>query len=358
VNLQQTLDRWLSFVERRLEDGILAAVRFPVSQAEPPEPVRIRGCLALEDPDGSVSRTRGEIESLRHSLSDNIPSAYPTFDFGEAVWAGFLGGDITFAGNHRHTWSHCDEPPVKDLSVFEFPPVPSDNPWLKKMLAVTEYFVNHMEPICDVTPFIFVDCLNLLIELRGIGGYTDLHDCPETVGRFMDWSVEVNMHVYEAQAELLRDLADRAFQGHPFRRYSRSRIPNLSVDAYGMCNPNVYERSGLGQHQRIVSHYGGGILHVHGNGRNLCGLVSRNEGLTYCYMGDDAGYPEACDIVAELKERMSPVPIAVDIPTEKFLNRLNNRSLPAGVLYRLSANSLREANQIMLRVFDYSPRRR
>ena len=362
VNLQQTLDRWLAFVERRLEDGILARISHPATCAESngPEaagPVRVRECLVLEDLDGCVSRIRTDIQKYRDSLTDIIPHAYPTFDFGGAVYAGFFGGEIMFAGTSDHTWSACDVPPVKDLTQFDFPGLSADNLWLKRMLNVTDYFVNHMEPICDATPFMLLDCLNFLITLRGADGFTDLCDYPELVGRFMDWSVEVNLAVYDAQAQLLHDFTDKAYGGHPFSRYGRSRIPSMSVDNYGMCRPDVYERWGLEQHRRLVGHYGGGILHLHGDGRPLCELVSRNEGLSYCYMGDDAGFPKAFEIVEELKARMMPIPIAVDIPKEVFLRRLQDRSLPGGVLYRLSADSLEESNEIMMRVFEYCPKR-
>ena len=359
VNLQQTLDRWLAFVERRLGDGILADISYPVS---PPksrgsgtgEPARIRECLALDDPEGCLAREKEKAKRLRDSLSDAVPTAYPTFHFGESVWAGLLGAQITFVGTDRHTWSACKERPVKDLNAFEFAPLDVSNPWLKRMLGVTRDFVGNMEAICDVTPFIFLDCLNLLVELRGAGGYTDTYDHPGIVSRFMDWSVEVNMRLFDAQAEMLGDFADRAYGGHPAGRYSWSRIPSLSVDAYGLCNPGVYEKWGLEQHKRIVSRYGGARLHIHGNGRQLCELVSRNEGLTFCSMGDDAGSAKAWEIVEELRERMSPVPIGVTIPKDDFLRRLHDCTLPGGVLYRLSADSLDEANRNMLRVFEYS----
>ena len=361
VNLQQTLDRWLAFIECRLEDGILADISHPVSPprsrvSSTAEPPAIRGCLALEDPEGCLAREREKVTRLRDSLSDAIPTAYPTFHFGESVWAGLLGAQITFAGTDRHTWSACRERPVKDLNAFDFAPLDVDNPWFKRMLGVTRHFADNMEAACDVTPFIFLDCLNLLVELRGADGYTDIYDYPEIVSRFMDWSVEVNMHLYDAQAEILGDFADRAYGRHPAGRYSWSRVPSLSVDAYGLCNPDVYERWGLEQHQRIVSRYGGARLHIHGNGRRLCKLVSRNEGLTFCSMGDDAGCTEAWKIVGELKERMSPVPIGVAIPRDDFLKRLHDRTLPGGVLYKLSADSSGEANDIMSRVFEYSPR--
>ncbi len=201
-----------------------------------------------------------------------------------------------------------------------------------------------------------MDCLNLLTELRGASAaFTDIYDSPEIMEHFMDWSVKVNMQVFDAQVEILKNFTGRVYGGHPFEKYAYSRIPNLSVDAYGMCRPGIYERWGLPQHQKIVSRYGGGRFHIHANGRNLCEFVSRIEGLNYCDMNDDAGFPKACDIAGELKKRMSPVPITVKIPRDKFLIGLHERTLPGGVLYKSWADSLEEANDTMQEVFKYSP---
>ena len=359
INLQQTLDRWLAFVEHQLGGGILACIRHPGFDARKGDPntsseVRIRECLVLKDPELCVSRTKKEFQRFRNSLTDIIPSAYPTYHFGESVWSALYGGEITFAGTDYATWSYCKEPTVKDLTKFSFPHISSDNPWLKKMVKATEYFVSHMEPVCDIQHFIMRTCSGLLEALRGAtAGFTDLYDYPDILTPFMDWSIEVNTYVYDAQAKLARDFVDKAYGGHPSSRYSGSRIPHFGVDAYGSCNTEIYRKYGLEQHQRLVNHYGGARLHLHGDGRRLGELVSQIEGLTVCEMGDDAGYPDAWEIVEELKERMSPVPISIKIPKEQFLKRLHNRTLPGDVLYNLSADSLQEANDIMLKVFEY-----
>jgi hypothetical protein len=52
---------------------------------------------------------------------------------------------------------------------------------------------------------------------------------------------------------------------------------------------------------------------------------------------------------------MSPVPITVKIPRDKFLIGLHERTLPGGVLYKSWADSLEEANDTMQEVFKYSP---
>jgi len=363
-NLKQTLDRFVEFYEGRMGNGIMATIGYPSQNPGKPKPkennenqqARVRECLILEKPRICVDGMEKTAAHLRDSLSDVIPIGYPTGSFGESIWAALFGGEIVFSGTDTATWSHCMSPPIEDLEAFTFPRIEMRNPWLMKMLDVTAFFVNNIEPVCDVTPFIFYDCLNLLVELRGAStAYTDLYDHPDLVNRFVDWSVDVNMQVFDAQAELLKKFTDAAIGEHPFRKYSHARIPMLSIDAYGMCDAKIYKQYGLEQHQRIVSHYGGARLHIHGNGRRLCELVAQIKGLNYCLMGDDVGFPPAWTIVRELKKRMHPVPIGVRIPREAFLMGLKENNLPGGVMYHLSAESLPEANTIMEQVFEYEP---
>jgi len=362
VNLQQTLDRLLAFYEGRLKNGIMAGIAFPSADSKKPEgnhenqEASVRECLILEKPRLCVDRMKKDAAHLRASLSDVIPAAYPTSSFGESIWSAFFGGEIIFSGTDTATWSHCLNPPIKDLKKFEFPGVAPRNPWLMKMLGATDLFVKNIEPVCDVTPFIFYDCLNLLVELRGASAaYTDLYDYPDIVSRFVDWSVDVNLQVFDAQAALLKKFTDASIGEHPFRKYSHARVPMLSIDAYGMCAADIYEQYGLEQHRRIVAHYGGARLHIHGNGRRLCELVARIKGLNYCLMGDDVGFPPAWTVVGELKRQMHPVPIGVAIPRAMFLKGLKEKTLPGRVMYLLSAESLSEENKIMEQVFVYKP---
>lgn len=363
VNLEQTLDRQLAYCERRLQDGILATLPVPATdRAADRKPdageTRVRGCLLLEDLDGYLLGQQRQ--NVRDWLCDVIPTLYPTGPFGESVWTGMLGGDILFAGNNLQTWSYSPRPVIEAVGAFDFPEIATDNFWFGKMLHVTEYFVAHLKPVYDVQPFIFMDCLNLLVELRGASAaYTDLYDYPDFVREFAEWSIRENIRVYDAQAALTKDFVREAYGGHPCYRYARCNVPDLSVDAYGMCRREVYESVGLEQHRTIVGHYGGGRLHLHGNGRHLCRLVSSIEGLTECYMGDDVGYPPAYEIVEQLRDDMYPVPIRLWMPKEVFVSRLQKGSLPGGVAYAVSsAESAVEANDLMLRVFDYQPRSR
>jgi len=360
-NLQQTFDRLLAYAERRLGQGILASVGATApstgnADAQAEGGIQTRECLLLADLAGCVRQTESSLRDFFPAAlrCDYYPVVNPTMNFGESIWSGLLGAPITFAGTRSHTWSYCAAPPLEDFSRFPFAPLDPANYWYRKMLEVTGYYVKHLPSRCDISPFIFMDCLNLLVELRGATqAYLDLYENAEIIPQFLDWSVDVNCALYDAQAELARDFTTRAFGGHPFHRYSGACIPNLSIDAYGLCAAEIYRKWGLEQHRRVVNRYGGGRLHIHGNGRHLCELVAQNTRLTSCNMGDDVGYPPAWTIVRKLRDRMTPVPIEVNMPLDAFLQGLSQHTLPAGVYYHTMTDSLADANRIMDQVFEY-----
>ena len=360
INLEQTLDRLLAFAEHRLDDGILANISVcdkPSPLSPDGEQAYIKECPLIKERENYFKPIIDYFKNIDPSnLCDSIPCTYPTSAFGESIWSAFYGGNITFAGTKDSTWSHCSESVVKNLNEFTFPELPEDNFWVRKMLETTKYAADKIGASCDFTPFIFYDCLNLLVELRGAtDAYMDLYDSPELVTRFMDWSVNANIKIYDAQSNILKDIAGSAMGGHPYKIFSRSCIPDLSIDAYGLCNVETYQNFGLEYHKRIVEHYGGGRLHIHANGRHLCKTVSTIKKLCCCQLTDDIGYPAPWEILEELKDDLYPIPVRIKIPKEIFIRRLNKRELPGGVLYEFSVEKMSEANEIMKKVFDYSP---
>ncbi|MCX6985567.1 MAG: hypothetical protein NT118_12590 [Lentisphaerae bacterium] len=359
INLNQTLDRLLAFTERRLEDGILASVgSYDNTERKEPEQAYVKECPLMTERESYVKRIKTNIENP-NSLCDNIPLSYPTSQFGESIWSGFFGGKITFAGTENATWSSCEKPVMENLENFSFPDLPRDNFWIGKFLETSKYFVDNIGSICDYSPFIYYDCLNLLVELRGAtNAYMDIYDYPELVTRFMDWSVDLNIKLYDLQADIFRKTADNAIGGHPYKKYLMSHIPNLSVDAYGLCDIETYRESGLEYHRKIVEYYGGGRIHIHANGRRLCKTIATIKGLCLCGLSDDIGYPHPWEMIETLKEELHPVPIELKIPFEIFIQRLNKKTLPGGVSYILDGVKRTEETEIMKKVFDYSPRPR
>ena len=71
-------------------------------------------------------------------------------------------------------------------------------------------------------------------------------------------------------------------------------------------------------------------------------------------MLDDLGFPQAFDVLAELKRRVGDVPVAVFAPYAKFAERLDRHDLPGGVMYQVkNVPDVATANRLMERVRAY-----
>ncbi len=77
-------------------------------------------------------------------------------------------------------------------------------------------------------------------------------------------------------------------------------------------------------------------------------------GLKAVLMGDDRGYPQAVDILPELKSRAGDVPLVVNAGYRVFLQKLERHELPGGVFYKVrNAPDPDSVNRLMDRVRDY-----
>jgi hypothetical protein len=121
-----------------------------------------------------------------------------------------------------------------------------------------------------------------------------------------------------------------------------------------MTSVDYFETWGREPAERILSHYDGGVLHIHGNGRHLLEAVSTLRGLRAIYLGDDRGYPAALDALGQLQARTGDVPLVVSAAWERFVDALSRRALPGGVLYQVAgAPSVDAVNRLMDRVRSY-----
>ncbi len=119
INLPQTLDRWTAFMEHRMNNGIMAVISTPDDSGKTVSKkigqAKTRECMTLEEIEKNLSERIQSARNIKNSLSDIIPTIYPTLCFGESVWSGFFGGKITFSGTEFHTWSSCTEPVINSL---------------------------------------------------------------------------------------------------------------------------------------------------------------------------------------------------------------------------------------------------
>jgi hypothetical protein len=139
-----------------------------------------------------------------------------------------------------------------------------------------------------------------------------------------------------------------------FAQWLPGRIVSESLDPFHMTSVDYFERWGREPAERILAHFDGGVIHIHGNGRHLLEAASTLRGLKAILLLDDVGFPKAFDILQELKSRTGDVPVSVFAPYEQFVEELQRRALPGGVLYQVTGvPDVDAANRLMDKVRAY-----
>ena len=121
-----------------------------------------------------------------------------------------------------------------------------------------------------------------------------------------------------------------------------------------MTSVEYFETWGREPAQRIFDRFDGGVLHIHGNGRHLLEAVSTLRRLHAIYLGDDKGFPEAFDILPQLRARTGSVPLVLAVEYPRFVEKLNRHELVGGVFYKVGdAPDAATANRLMEKVRAY-----
>lgn len=129
----------------------------------------------------------------------------------------------------------------------------------------------------------------------------------------------------------------------------------FSADAYHLANPDFYYCWGEPHLHKLLNHFGGGLLHLHSNGRHLLEHVRKLKHLICIYLIDEPWSPRAYDLLTDLKKKAGDVPLVIGCGFDEFERDLTAGRLPGNVLYYLvkGAPSVAAANRLMKKVRAY-----
>jgi hypothetical protein len=212
--------------------------------------------------------------------------------------------------------------------------------------------------------FITIDTLNLAVEWRGsAAAYLDLVDSPDNLLKVFERGVTLNREVLELENRHYDEYNRRVFQNREFCALTPAlEKPLLSVDAFTLAAPNTYRDLGRYYQQRLLDHFGGGHMHMHGTGLyQLLPLVAELKGLISIELGDDALSPgdrPPIDNLAFIQDELTgEIPLYVHCTRDQFLKGFRRRTLRGGIHYCVRGlDSVEEANSIAARLRDYRVR--
>lgn len=284
---------------------------------------------------------------------DSIPSVYLS-EMDQGLYGGLLGGNVQFMAHPDNGWiSSMVAPLLGDWSEFGRLRFDPRHPWFERYRRQLKTFVEGSQGKFGLSHFILVDGLNFIFELVGATNtYLSLLERPEIVRQAIELAYHVNAAVQDAFFETVPPLCGGTASN--MVQWLPGRIVSESVDPYHMTSVGYFEEWGRGPVERILAHFDGGVLHIHGNGRHLLEAVSTIKGLKAIFLGDDRGFPEAFEVLPALRARTADVPLVVQVDLARFLDRLDRRQLPGGVFYKVSgAPDAETVNRVMEKVREY-----
>jgi hypothetical protein len=182
--------------------------------------------------------------------------------------------------------------------------------------------------------------------------YLSLERCPDYVRRAIDFAFDLNVRVQRTFFEMV----PASFGGtlSNFAQWLPGRVVSESIDPYHMTSVDYFERWGREPAERILAQFDGGVVHIHGNGRHLLEAAATIRGLKAMLLLDDIGFPAAFDVLDKLKAKTGSLPVSVFAPFHQFVKRLEEHSLPGGVLYQVQdVPDVDTANRCMEKVRRY-----
>ncbi len=350
------------------------AAEHPFSECDYPDPLR-------------RARFWDEFFQQRAAIEDDsLPAAYLS-EFDQGLYGGLLGGQVRFMVHHDIGWISSMVPPLLDdlaqldwleAQLAEAPylryaagdasaaaesipakPAPASDRrqsgrlWWQRYLHQLEVFVTESRGRWGTSHFILIDGLNFVFELVGATkAYMCLHDCPQRVRQAFELGFKLNVAVQQAFFDRVPLLCGGTLSN--FCQWLPGRIVSESVDPYHMTSVAYFEQWGREPAERIMTHFDGGVVHIHGNGRHLLPAVATLAGLKAVLLLDDRGWPRAFDVLEQLKSQLGDVPVGVNADYEPFVDRLRRGRLPGGVLYRVyNVPDIATANRTMELVRGY-----
>ena len=283
---------------------------------------------------------------------DAIPSAYLS-EFDQGLYGGMVGGEAQFM-RHDNGWiSSMVKPILKNWKDFDSLYLGESHIWSRRLVEQTVAFVEGAGENFGISHFILIDGLNFVFELVGATKtYESLFVCPDMVKRAIEFAFDLNVRVQNSFFDHVPSFFGGTFSN--MAQWIPGRIVSESVDPFHMTSVDYFEKWGRENVELMFANFDGGVLHIHGNGRHLLEAVSTITGLKAIWLGDDIGFPPAIDVLHELKKQTGDVPLVLQVPFQKFLERFKKHDLPGGVFYQVTdAPNIKASNIFMDHIRKY-----
>jgi hypothetical protein len=352
-DLEEVTARLRMLYERRATDRIFAVMNTPSRALAEFAERYVDGPCDYPDPQERLRSWDAHLARKAEVFDDSVPSAYLS-ECDQGLYGGAVGGEVRYMADGATGWISSMVPPIlRDWSGLQGMKVDTQSQAFRRFREELNLFASGSRGRFGISHFILIDSLNFGFELMGATEtYTALIEQPETMRRVIDFAFDLNVLIqgtfFNADVLVAGGTCSNMVQWIP------GRIVSESIDPFHMTSVGYFEQWGREPVERILNHFDGGVIHIHGNGRHLLEATATVCGLKAIYLGDDRGFPRAFDILPQIRSRVGDMPLVVPCGFGEFVEKLRRHQLTGGVLYQVSeVPDSTAANQVMEQVRAY-----
>jgi hypothetical protein len=365
------MDRTVAFWKRQMSDQIL--VRFAGAGArrsnEPAHMVAPDEAVAEGNPPrfADVPRLLRDYESslkpgpsLEDALYDDspgVPVIMPEVEFGNGIMGAIFGAKLHIASSKVHTTTF-NEPVVTDWDQVAGLRFDENNEWVQRVLSCLRYFVAHASKPFAIRQFLVYEGANFIVSMRGTTqAFFDLADRPPELRQLYELGFTAGIRFFEMKRQVIQEHNEKVLRHPAYAALAPLHaMPWLDTDAYALCSRRVFEEIGFEFKQKILDHFGGGEMYVHGLGRRIVPAAGRLNHLTQLSLYDDPKCDPYFNHRCEIRSQTYDIPLSIACTLKELVDGLAERTLPGGVAYGVhvpSGVSSTELNHLMDRVRVY-----
>lgn len=349
-NAAQAVERLSLLWSRKAQDRVFAHIPLPTRALTDFARAHTDGPTSYPDPNERIRFWDAHLAETRDVEDDWLPIAYLS-EFDQGIYAASVGAPIHYMMHSEIGWISSMAPPIlQDISQIDDLKINPNADIIRLMDKQVEVYQQAARDKFGIAPFIVIDAMNFVSELRGATrSYEDTFDYPEQTRRLMDFAFDLNVFIQSRVRNAIDGFAGGSFAN--MGSWAPGTPVLFSVDAYHLAKPDFYYEWGEPHLQRLLDNFGGGLLHLHSNGRHLLEHVSKLRGLICVYLIDEEWSPRAYDELELRAKQAGDVPLIVDCHADEFERDLDSGRLRGNVLYSvLGLQTADEANRLMEKV--------
>lgn len=341
-HIDESVERYRKLWAREAQDRILVKIDIQ----DPENPTVMRAMAQVPDYKAMVDEWEKGFELNRRVEDDNLPVVYG--ELGGYILGGFLGANVSWGAGGAYSSKL-----IKDMGKYrEHMHFSENNRYYRMQIDYLKYLSKRSHGRFGFTEMITIDGLNFLDCVRHHDAYTDIYDYPNEIKAIMEFASDLNIKLVKKQ----RKYVD-TFNGGRFNFYqiwTPGETIFISVDAYGQCSSEVFEKFGRKYVQRMIDEFKGGWLHVHSDAMRLLPNYVRLENLVAIGLEDWIKPPRAIEHIDGIVEITGDIPLMINIEKEELLDMMDVRTLPGNALYWVGGvTSLEDANRIVDAAYKY-----